>query len=171
MIKDIIKHKHFAKIMIVVIVIVVIAIYVRKAKKEEQFEELMKAVKDPSNVTGTAEDLKSDVAFDPNYYKSLGTEFNKRHNLGGKEGDIAKSIFVTKANARIGVLKDYEQDALSALSKLKSKSEVSYISKVFNDKYGERLIDFLKSYMGNEGNIYHNYMKDVYDMINRLPNN
>ncbi len=167
MISNIWRSKYFTKIAIVVVIAVVIALYVRKNQKEKEFDLLMDSVNDKSNATGTVDDLKANNAFNENYWRQF-PDFSKKNGLGGKEGNLVKRIYDAK-----GALHDNEQDVISLFSGLKTKSQVSYLAYQFNIGYKRRLIDYLNSFMDNSvlGHGGTNYMLQLNDIINRMPNN
>jgi len=166
-IKGLFKNKYTTYAMIAIVIIAIGVLYFRKKKKEQEFDLLMDAVNDKSTATGTVSDLSSNTAFDENYWRKFG-DFSKRNSFGGQEGSLTKRIYDAK-----GTFSDNETDVVSLFSGLKSKSQVSYLAWQFNMKYKKKLIDYLNSFMDNSilGHGGTNYMLQINDIVNRLPNN
>lgn len=162
------RNKYVPYAMIAIVIIGVGYLYYRKKSKEQEFDLLMTAVNDKSTATGTVDDLKDNSAFNENYWRTFGADFAKRNSFGGKEGNIAKRIYDAK-----GTFSDNEKDVVSLFSTFKSKSQVSYIAWQFNTLYKKKLIDYLNSFMDNSvlGHGGTNYMLQINDIVNRLPNN
>lgn len=159
MIGNIWKYKHTTKIIITIVVISLIVLWVRKTQKEKEFQLLMEAINDKSTSTGTVQDLGSNLAFDENYWRKF-PDFSKKHSFGRKEGDIITEIYNAKGN-----IYDDENSVISIFSKLRSKSEVSYLSWQFNVLKKRKLIDYLNSFIDKDN------MIKINDIINRLPAN
>jgi len=168
MFDKVLRHKYFFHVIIIAVIILAIYIFVRKKQKEKEFVSLMEEINDKSNATGTAADLSSSSAFDENYWRKF-PDFSKKNGLGGKEGAMVKRIYDDK-----GAIYDNEKDVISLFSSLKTKSQVSYLAWQFNLKYKQKLIDYLNSFMDNSivaGKGGTNYMAQLNDIINRMPNN
>lgn len=79
--------------------------------------------------------------------------------------DYAQKIYNAHAQGLVGNKQD---DVVSVFNKLKNKTDVAKLSKMFNDMKFGSLKDYLKSFM--EGNLTRkNYMDDVYKIILKLP--
>lgn len=170
--KKLLYNKYTLYVLIAIIISIAIYLYVQKKKKEKQFGILMSEISGEGTATGTKADLPKSDAFDQNYWKKF-PDFSKKHNMGGKEGSIVKDIYESKQDLlRIPpIYSDNEKKVVSIFSKLKSKSEVSYIAHQFNAKYNKRLVDFLNEFMNNNVFGMTDYMAQIHSIVSKLPEN
>lgn len=131
---------------------ILIILYVRKKNKETQFGELLKAIDDKSTATGSSEDLKSNRAFDPFYYKS-----KKAPTLNVDYTKLATQVYDAK-----GVVKDDEDSVLAVYGQFRSKLHASYLANIFQQRYKRNLYDYLQSFMDQK------YMDQLLDRVKQL---
>ncbi len=138
MLNKIFDHKYFWHITIVVIVVIAVYIFINKKNKDEQYELFMKAINDPSTVSGESADVaKYANAWDTSYYKKVkGAQLLPNTNL------ILYIDKIKKADT-IGPVND-DQAVIDIFNKVTYKTQVSQLADAFKTKYKENLLDFLK---------------------------
>ena len=100
-----------------------------------------KAIKATTKAITASE--KENTAFDPNFYKTV---TNAKIFTMAESKRIGKKIFDS-----IGLVYDSPEDVLMSVKSCKTKTQLSFVSKIFADTYGKDLLQFLISKLDTTG--------------------
>jgi hypothetical protein len=138
MLSKILDHKYSWHIIIAIIILLAVYFFINKKNKDEQYELFLKAIDDPSTVSGESSDkAKYANAWDTSYYKKVkGASLLPQTSL---------SLYIDKIKKadKIGPMND-DQAVIDIFNKLTYKTQVSQLADAYKTKYSENLLDFIK---------------------------
>lgn len=135
-----------------------IYVVVNRANKKKMIDAINKVLDSDKGVTGTAEDVAEEDAFNPTFYKKI----PKAVILTAAAGDaMAKRL-----KDDIGTFTDDEEDIIKALTAIRTKAKLSFISERFQLKYGMRLGKFLTEHVDKGTNL-----QQIQSIVRSMPNN
>lgn len=149
---------------IVVVLMIFVLYYVSKFLKG--VEKGVTAVTDVAgNVTDNfgitapqeAKDIKKLKAFQPTFYKTLGS--NPKLLTMKSATELSKLIY----DAKTSFFYNDDNETLSVFRKLSTQSQVSFLCETFNNKYGRDCLNFFFPLMENR------YVIQLYHYVSNLP--
>lgn len=120
--------------------------------------------KDKATKTLDSAMTNPDDAFNPNFYKQY-SNFNYAISTAQAEA-YAKRIYDS-----FGFFNDCEECVKAVFYEMKTKSNVSFLSEVFQTKYGKALLPFLRGGVWPQDRLSDSDVAEIYNYVQKLPNN
>lgn len=118
--------------------------------------------KDTKNID--AEITNPESAFNPNFYTKYSTYTYTISTAQATE--MAKQI-----KDAFGIFNDCEECVKSVFFSLKTKSNVSFLAKVFSDIYGQALLSYLRGGLWPQDRLSDKDVNEILTFVSKLPNN
>ena len=133
----------------------VIVVVVTRRRNKELIKQINDILDKGTQATGTPEDIKNDDAFDPNFYKK---------NMGAIVSASAATTMAKKIHDAIGTFYDKETDVVSAITQIRTKTRLSFVSEIFLKKYGIGLGSFITERVDKGDNL-----KQIEKIVKNMP--